>query len=648
MLLRALTIALIALAAAAVPASAAWLPPADLAPPNPAGQPAGAPALAVARDGTGYVAFQRFDGANLRVAVVTRAPGGGFGAPVDLSPAGADAFSPAIAVDPAGNVTLAWMQAPTFGVHTRTKLAGGDWGETSPQLSLTGVQRGPSVAVAGNGLAVVVWGRATHDTVVRVEAAVRRSAQQTFGPALPASPDAGTGLCGTPRVTIDAAGNVAAIWTRRTSTLGDYHVESALRAAGAPAFAAFETRSTGAGNSSCNAEIAATPEGRLTAMWDFTETGSLSHVAFADRPPAGAWSTPVKLTTPGARVLKPTFALDDAGDTAATWLSADTMVSAVRPGLGAFAAPRPLSGATELSGVAVAAAGRDALTAFVGESNGDSAIFGSSRRGGGAFGVAEPVAPSAPGVILDSPDIDLDGEGNGLAVWQRRVGAVSSIRFAVFDPVPPVLVAAAVPASATAGEPVPMSAAATDRTSPPALRFDFGDGSGADGANVQHTYGAAGTYVVTVTATDAAGHRVSVTRTIVVAPAPVIVVPDTRPSRVFATTGATWDRLRNGRTKMLSLVVDELEGPELIKLTCVKRKQGCRKAATKTVKRHGRKVDLSKAVKGMVLRPGAKLTVTITRPNHVGRIYQYTMLRGKNPKKQTSCLDPGARRPRAC
>ena len=260
-------------------------------------------------------------------------------------------------------------------------------------------------------------------------------------------------------------------------------------------------------------------------MWDFTETGKLSHVAVADRPPAGPWSVPVKLSAPGARLLKPTFALDDAGDTAATWLSADSMVSAVRSGLGPFTAPRPLSGATELSGVAVAAAGRDALTAFVGESNGDSAIFGASRRGAGAFGAADPVAPSAPGVILDSPDIALDGEGNGLAVWQRRAGGISSIQFAAFDPVPPVLAAAAVPASATAGEPVTMSAAATDRTAPPALRFDFGDGSGADGANVQHTYGTAGTYVVTVTATDAAGHRVSVTRTISVAPAPVVVLP---------------------------------------------------------------------------------------------------------------------------
>ena len=122
MLLRTLTITLISLAAGAAPASAAWLRPADLAPPNPAGQPAGPPALAVARDGTSYVAFQRFDGANLRVAVVTRAAGGGFGPPVDLSPAGADAASPAIAVDSAGNVTLAGSRPrPSSSTRARTR-----------------------------------------------------------------------------------------------------------------------------------------------------------------------------------------------------------------------------------------------------------------------------------------------------------------------------------------------------------------------------------------------------------------------------------------------------------------------------------------------------------------------------------------------
>src|SRR5690349_4435391 len=101
--------------------SAAWLPPGSLS-------SGGAPALAVAE----------------------RAPGGAFGPPRDLSAAGRDAFSPALAVDHAGNVTLAWMQGAGFVVQARYRPAGGDWGEATPPLSLGPIANGPAVAV-GDG-----------------------------------------------------------------------------------------------------------------------------------------------------------------------------------------------------------------------------------------------------------------------------------------------------------------------------------------------------------------------------------------------------------------------------------------------------------------------------------------------------------------
>src|SRR3954469_18632305 len=95
---RTLAIALFTLALAAPSAHAAWLEPADLAPANPAGKAVGAPSLAGARDATAYASFQRWDGQNFRVAVATRNPGGGFGAPRDLSPANGDAFAPVLAL----------------------------------------------------------------------------------------------------------------------------------------------------------------------------------------------------------------------------------------------------------------------------------------------------------------------------------------------------------------------------------------------------------------------------------------------------------------------------------------------------------------------------------------------------------------------
>ena len=618
-MLRTLAIVLILAGVAAQPASASWLAPAEVS----AGS---APSLAVARDGTAFAAFEHFDGANTRVAVAQRLPGGGFGPARDLSLPGRDAFSPAIAVDRQGNATLAWMQGPAFAVHTRSRPAGGDWGEVSPPLAPVTISAGPALAVGDNGAAVVAWSRD-----MKVEGATRRAGADAFDAPVRISVGSGTGICQAPRVAMDAAGNAAAIWTRRTSATGDYHVESSLKAAGATSWGAFEPRSLTAGNSDCNTDIVMTPDGRTTAVWDFTETGKPSFVAIEDHGPGG-WSGARKLSAPATRSIRPVLG----GENTVAWMAGGQVVASARP----FSSSKPLSGATELSGLAVAGE----QTVFVGTSNGSDALFASR-----ALEDVVPVALTTPGVVLGSPDVALDDEGNAFAVWVRREGAASSVQVAAFDAVAPVLGAVDVPGAAVAGQPVSMSSSATDRTSAPALHVDFGDGSGADGATVSHVYAAPGAYTVTVTAADAAGNATSATRPIQVAPAPIVSGGGGgpgAPGRVFAQVSGSWDRLANGRTRMLELAVSELEGPETVRLACTGR--GCRKRASRTVTRHGRKLDFSKYVHGMVLQPKAKLTVTATRPGFVGRITTYTMVRGRNPKKRVQCLAPGAKRAHAC
>ena len=209
---------------------------------------------------------------------------------------------------------------------------------------------------------------------------------------------------------------------------------------------------------------------------------------------------------------------------------------------------------------------------------------------------------------------------------------------------PPAITAASVPASGFSGVPVSMAAAAVDRMSAPRLRFDFGDGSSADGGAVAHIYGQPGDYTVTVTATDAAGNASAVTRPVHVAQGPVI--GGNGPNRVLAATTASWDRLRNGRTRMKTLAVNELAGPEVVKLVC--KGKGCRRGVNRTVRKHGKSVSFTKQVKRMTLRPGASLTVTATRPGFVSRVISYTMVRKRDPKKVTRCQAPGAKRPGSC
>ena len=51
-----------------------------------------------------------------------------------------------------------------------------------------------------------------------------------------------------------------------------------------------------------------------------------------------------------------------------------------------------------------------------------------------------------------------------------------------------------------------MTAAASDRWTAPSISWSFGDGTTGTGGAVQHAFGAAGAFTVTITATDAVGN----------------------------------------------------------------------------------------------------------------------------------------------
>ena len=115
---------------------------------------------------------------------------------------------------------------------------------------------------------------------------------------------------------------------------------------------------------------------------------------------------------------------------------------------------------------------------------------------------------------------------------------------------------------------------------------------------------------------------------------------------IAAVTALSWDRLSNGRTRLRTLFIDRLVGPEVVKLSC--KGGGCRKKANHTFRKHGRRLNLSKYVKGMTLRPGARLTVTISRPGYVTRVFRYTMVKFDDPRKSTRCQRPGQKKLSRC
>ncbi|HEV2814621.1 MAG TPA: PKD domain-containing protein, partial [Solirubrobacteraceae bacterium] len=104
-----------------------------------------------------------------------------------------------------------------------------------------------------------------------------------------------------------------------------------------------------------------------------------------------------------------------------------------------------------------------------------------------------------------------DDAGNALLLWGRvehvdGSTAANSMRSAAYDGAPPVIRDVSAPERGTAGSVLAFGASVVDVWSPVStIAWDFGDGTTATGARVEHAYGAPGRYGVIVRATDARG-----------------------------------------------------------------------------------------------------------------------------------------------
>jgi len=604
----------------------------------------GRPDVATARDGTTAAAWVTQGGGQAVVRVSVRPAGGGFEEPRTISdPAVAATGLPAVAVDDQGGVTVAWISGGT--VRASYRPAGGSWPATAQVLSST-TAASPNVAVGAGGQAIVVWARDLGSNAREVEAAQRAPGAALFGGAAQVSAT-GLSLFGTPDVALDAAGDIAVLWQRRVDLGGGTtrDVEEVSVKTPAQTFPTTVTSlsSTTTGNaSSTSYSLAMTPAGRIVAMWDYN-SGSVISVWAADRPAtpsfaSGTWSPSASVS--GAGSSGPLVAVDDAGNAQALWFGPGGMLAALRPAFGAFTSAL-LSATSSYRALATSPSG----DAFALWSTSSATTIVASRRATGA-GFADPVplaSVAAPGVVY-GPGVGVDDQGNAFVVYARSEAAGSTVDAAAYDAAAPALTAVSVPASATAGQAIALSATAADRVSGAALHWDFGDGTAADGPSVGHAFATAGAFAVKVTATDGAGNATSATRTVVVAAAPSgggggtpsVNTGLPNPVGVPARIAAKWRHLSRGRTAVKALSVTGAKAGDTIKVSCSG--GGCKpvlkKAKTlkpKTVKKGT--VSLLGTLKALKLRPKARLTIAISRKGYRSIAITYTMVEGKDPKR---------------
>jgi hypothetical protein len=351
--------------------------------------------LAMNHKGAAVVAWVQ--GADVVAAL--RPPGGSFGTPTTMSSGGL-AADPAVAINSAGTVAVAWVEIGSgFGspnlLKARVRPAGGSYSSTEP-LSAADTASAPSLAV-------------------------------------------------------DPAGNVIALWVRAVIALNttDYYIETSYRPAGGH-FSTTPTQTLDHWTHNVGGQYDVAPDvaldaiGRATAVWGLEIGGPQlvvrSAAKIASSSQFGTTQTVNSGDTGNAR--DPRVAVDASTNTAVVvWLQcgASCVVrSAVRPSGGAYGSLKTLSGSLPLSGYAPAVAFTSsgaAIAAWSGAPGGSGSdrVAVARRPKGGTFGSATFISGPQGTSDENAPALGVDGHGNAIAVWISATGTPSAlVRYADF------------------------------------------------------------------------------------------------------------------------------------------------------------------------------------------------------------------------
>jgi PKD domain len=295
------------------------------------------------------------------VHAATRPAGGEWSEPVTLSTVGEQSIEPEVAIDAQGNVTAIWVGGvgSEEGVVEASRLPAGDeWSEPVELSDDSRAGRSPQLAVDSQGEVTALW---ILNLVNRDEGAVQSKTLPAGGEWSAdavdvSSPDA---LATNPRIALDAQGDATAVWQVKDIPAGSgfhYSVQSALRTDGdwgAPLTISREDALADKPN------VAVDPDGNATVIWSFSPifTGLPTGLQTRSRTAEGSWGDTVFLTTrPGG--VEPNesdvqLAADPDGNVTAIWGAWSVPTEVVRaarlPAGGAWSAPVNLSSTSAYS-----------------------------------------------------------------------------------------------------------------------------------------------------------------------------------------------------------------------------------------------------------------------------------------------------------
>jgi hypothetical protein len=468
--------------------------------------------VALAPNGTVLAAWlvSDYEGGRV-VTTVVRQPGGPFRDTLLLSPFGASASPPELAVDRQGQAIVMW--SVNGAVHYSLRRPYGDFGPSQPVPAGT-VEAVSDVAFNRFGDAIAIWSAHDEVRVSTMPPGGSFGAPQTLDSL--GDHSVAEGSYGAPVLAADRIGNVYAAWdgsgygTTDVGTSDVSKLRTWISAAIRPPSDAFgpdqsiDGPEQPYGATSCRTgspQIGGGPDGAVVSwLCRSYSPSNVSEVRTAGLPgwKRGRWSAGGQFD---ARSPQGVIASD--GTEVVGW-SAN--------GLGLYfnfwprgAGPGdPVATDQRGLGPQLAADGKGRVFATWDGSR----VMAAIRDRGRQFGQLADVSKSI-GDVPGSSDVAADDAGNALATWVKpEYLGLQSIYYAAYDGAGPTLSALRVRKRSHTGKRIVFSVLPFDTWSQ--IRktvWHFGDGRRASGARVRHIYRyAGGRFRVTVAATDTAGN----------------------------------------------------------------------------------------------------------------------------------------------
>jgi hypothetical protein len=203
--------------------------------------------------------------------------------------------------------------------------------------------------------------------------------------------------------------------------------------------------------------------------------------------------------------------VDRAGDVVAAWQYDDVMVSKLPAGSGTWQQPVAIpSSAPGLQALTVGFDGSGGIVAvWAVPDTYDSGTLLGWRLPAGATAWTAPATLSETGFLINA-GVVIDHDGDAVVAFETTNAA--SVVATLLDSAAPRAASVSIPRTGRAARRLAFAATPAD-ISAVTFHWRFGDGKTASGARATHAYREAGRYVVTLVATDAAGHAATLART---------------------------------------------------------------------------------------------------------------------------------------